>query len=183
MLTPGRTLAKPLKEFTPLYKDNPSDPKIVDFLVTLKPSSTIADQVRHLLRAVPEEELRTINQTSHTRYDPAVMSIETKRGYNDEDDAKFKLAMWMAAWQNQISRFTKDARCTPLPGFIVFGHVWNLYWLVDLGTSVDVVKFPYPVGDTQTIAGCYRLVAVIRHLCSEWAENVFLPWFTNNVLP
>ncbi|KAH8698130.1 hypothetical protein GQ44DRAFT_718428 [Phaeosphaeriaceae sp. PMI808] len=177
------TLAKPLKEFAPLYKGDLSNPKIVDFLITLKPSSTIADHIRHLLRSVPEEELRTINQTSHTCYEPAVMSIETKRGHNDEDDAKFKLAMWTAAWQNQIGRFTKDARCTPLPGLIVFGHVWNLYWLVDLGTSVDVIKFPYPVGDTQTIAGCYRLVAVIRHLCGEWAENVFFPWFTDNVLP
>jgi hypothetical protein len=136
MLIPDRTLAKPLKEFAPLYKDDPSDPKIVDFLIALKPSSAIADQVRHLLRAVPEEELRTINQTSHTRYEPAVISIETKRGHYDEDDAKFKLAMWTAAWQNQIGRFTKGATCTPLPGFIVFGHVWNLYWLVDLGTSV-----------------------------------------------
>jgi hypothetical protein len=69
-------------------------------------------------------------------YEPAVMSIETKRGHNDEDDAKFKLATWTAAWQNQIDRFTKGTTCTPLPGFIVFGHIWNLYWLVDLGTSV-----------------------------------------------
>ncbi|KAF2796071.1 hypothetical protein K505DRAFT_199821, partial [Melanomma pulvis-pyrius CBS 109.77] len=79
------------------------------------------------------------------------------RGYNDKDDAKYKLAMWTAARQNQIGQFTKGARCTLLLGFIVFGHVWNLYWLVALETSVDIVKFPYPVGDTQTIAGCYRL--------------------------
>lgn len=154
-LIPDRTLAKPLKDFAPLYKDNPSDPKIVDFLVTLKLPPVVANQVRHLLRAVPEEELRTINQTSHTRYEPAILSIETKRGHNDEEDAKFKLAMWTAAWQNQIDRFTKGAACTPLPGVIVFGHIWNLYWLVDLGTSVVSGEPPIMRLYLTLNKGCY----------------------------
>ena len=84
ILIPNRTQGKPLSEFAPLYRDSPSDPQIVDFLITLNPSPAIAQQVWHLLRDIPEEELRTINQTFHTRYEPAVMSIETKRGHNDD---------------------------------------------------------------------------------------------------
>ncbi|PVH92837.1 hypothetical protein DM02DRAFT_542795, partial [Periconia macrospinosa] len=51
-----------------------------------------------------------------------------------------------------------------LPGLIVFGHEWWLYWVVDQETAVDIIEFPISIGCTRTIAGCYRLLAAIRYL-------------------
>ncbi|KAF1963928.1 hypothetical protein BU23DRAFT_635930, partial [Bimuria novae-zelandiae CBS 107.79] len=126
---------------------------------------------------------RTINQTHYLCYQPALLSMETKKGYNDELDANFKLAMWTTAWQVGISWFTRQGTaCTPLPGVIVYGHVWELQWAVDTVDTVYFIKHPEPIGNTATVAGCYRLLAAIRYLVSVWSEEVFLPWFIETVV-
>ncbi|KAF2241412.1 hypothetical protein BU26DRAFT_440699, partial [Trematosphaeria pertusa] len=180
-----RTTAKPIKAFAPAFKDDLKDPKVVDFAITHIPSSAFKGNIRALLRDEPDDddEQRTINQTSYLRYQPAFLSIETKKGYNDEPDANFKLAMWTTAWQVGISRFTRPGTvCTPLPGIIVYGHVWELQWAVDTEDMVYFIKHPEPIGNTATIAGCYRLLAAIRYLVSVWSEEVFLPWFMEKVI-
>ncbi|KAF2243547.1 hypothetical protein BU26DRAFT_407531, partial [Trematosphaeria pertusa] len=176
------TTAKPIREFAPSFLDDASDPKVVDFVVCWKPDADAQSRLNGLLRA-QDENLRTINQSLYNDKHPALISIETKRGHNDEDDAKYKLAMWMAAWQNSIARFTApETRCVPLPGLLVFGHTWEMYWMLDCQDEVAIVKAPWAVGDTQTLLGCYRLLAVLRCLCRGWGEEVFLPWFRESVL-
>ena len=178
-----RTTAKPIKAFAPAFKDDPKDPKVVDFAITHIPSSTLRGSIQSLLRNVSNDEQRTINQTPYLCYQPALLSIETKKGYNDELDANFKLAMWTTAWQVGISRFTRPGTaCTPLPGIIVYGHIWELQWAVDTVDTVYFIKHPEPIGNTATVAGCYRLLAAIRYLVSVWSEEVFLPWFVETVV-
>lgn len=72
--------------------------------------------------------------------------------------------------------------CTPLPGLIVFGHEWWLYWVVDQDTAVDIIKFPISIGCTRTMTGCYRLLATIRYLLGVWTAEAFLPWLREQVL-
>ncbi|KAF2789872.1 hypothetical protein K505DRAFT_283612 [Melanomma pulvis-pyrius CBS 109.77] len=178
------TTAMPIKAFMSAFKDDLKDPKVVDFVISHIPPSATKRNIQTLLRdELDNDELRTINQTAYIRYQPAFLAIKTKRGHNDELDANSKLAMWTTAWQVGVSRFTKPGiPCTPLPCIIVYGHVWELQWAVDTEDMVYFIKHPEPIGNTATIAGCYRLLAAIRYLVSVWSEEVFLPWFVENVV-
>jgi hypothetical protein len=177
-----RTTAKPIREFAPAFKDEFKDPKVVDLAITHIPSPILEGKIQSLLHTVSDDEQRTINQTTYLYNQPALLSIETKKGYNDELDAVFKLAMWTTAWQVGIARFTAPGTaCTPLPCIIVYGHVWELQWAVDTVDAVYFIKHPEPIGNTATIVGCYRLLAAIRYLVSVWSEEVFLPWFMETV--
>lgn len=92
--------------------------------------------------------------------------------------------MWIAAWQNRAAAFRPREKlvCTPLPGLIVFGHEWWLYWVVDQETAVDIIEFPISISCTRTVASCYRLLAVIRYLLGVWTLEAFLPWLREKVL-
>jgi hypothetical protein len=90
--------------------------------------------------------------------------------------------MWTMAWQIGISRFTRNSICTPLPGILVYGHVWELEWAIDAEDTVYFIKHPEPIGNTATITGCYRLLAALRYLVYIWAEEVYVPWFLENVI-
>ncbi|KAF2105444.1 hypothetical protein BDV96DRAFT_655651 [Lophiotrema nucula] len=95
--------AEPIPDFVPLYKDDPSG---------------------------PHPWLLSINQTLNESYKkPAVVSIETKKGFYEEEDARFQLGMWIAAWQNWVAAFWSKEKlvCTPLPSLIVFRHELWLY--------------------------------------------------------
>ncbi|KAF2675584.1 hypothetical protein K458DRAFT_411128 [Lentithecium fluviatile CBS 122367] len=149
---------KPITDFAPLYKGDPSGPKIVDFSINFVPArgSSLESAIHTLLHEPPQ--LLSVNQTLNEAYKKlAVVSIETKEGFYEEEDAKFKLGMWTAAWQNRVATFrrTEKVVCTPLPGLIVFGHEWWLYWAVDQGTRVDIIEFPISIGCTRTVTGCY----------------------------
>ncbi|KAH8696803.1 hypothetical protein GQ44DRAFT_744453 [Phaeosphaeriaceae sp. PMI808] len=180
------TSAKPIPDFAPLYKDDPSGPKIVDFSINLVPAhgSSLESAIHTTLLHEPPQFL-SINQTLNEAYKkPAVISIETKKGFCEEEDARFKLGMWVAAWQNRVAALRRTERlvCTPLPGLIVFGHEWWLYWVVDQETAVDIIEFPISIGCTRTMAGCYRLLAAIRYLLGVWTPEAFLPWLKEKVL-
>ncbi|PVH92836.1 hypothetical protein DM02DRAFT_619679 [Periconia macrospinosa] len=92
------TSAKPIPNFAPLYKDDPSNPKIVDFSINLvhPRGSRFESAIHSLLHKHPQ--FLSINQTFNEAYKkPAVMSIKTKRGFYKKEDARFKLGMWIAA--------------------------------------------------------------------------------------
>lgn len=182
----SRTSEKPIPDFVPLYNDDPSDPKIFGFSINLLPTpgSSLESAIHTLLLQQPPQFL-SINQTLNEAYEqPAVLSIVTKKGFYEEEDARIKLGMWAAAWQNRVAalRRTEKILCTPLPGFIVFGHEWWLYWVVDQDTAVDIIEFPISIGCTRTVTGCYRLLAVIRYLLGVWTPQTFLPWLMEKVL-
>ncbi|KAF2872250.1 hypothetical protein BDV95DRAFT_617999 [Massariosphaeria phaeospora] len=179
--SPNVTSAQPIKQYASLFKGDDHHPKVVDFVVIL-PGNDTKRRIKNLLHG---SEVRTINQTllPNMCNRPAFLSIVTRVGHKDEENAKLNLATWMATWQHQILRFIKDASCyTPLPGFFVLGHVWKLYWLFDHQNERQMVEFPYIVGDTRTLAGCYRLIATIRYLCNVWAWDTFRAWFEGSVL-
>ncbi|EFQ87754.1 hypothetical protein PTT_16612 [Pyrenophora teres f. teres 0-1] len=176
------TSAKPIPNFAPPYKDDPSGPKIVNFSINLVPpyGSSLESAIHGLLLHEPPQFL-SINQTLNEAYEkPAAISIETKKGFYEEEDARFKLGMWVTAWQNRVAalRLTEKLVCTPLPGLIVFAHEWWLYWIVDQETAVDIIEFPISIGCTMTITGCYR----IRYLLGVWIPETFLLWFKDKVL-
>lgn len=70
----------------------------------------------------PRSPAKPINQTLDEAYKkPAVISIATRIGFFEEEDARFKLGIWIVAWQNRIAAFRPGERlpCTPLPGLMV----------------------------------------------------------------
>lgn len=176
----SRTSAKPIPDFVPLYKNDCSGFRIAGFSINFVPThgSSLESTIHTALLDEPTQFL-SINQTLNEAYtQPTVISVVTKEGFYEEEDAKFKLGIWVAAWQNRIAalRPTEPLVCTPLPGLIVFGHEWWLYWVVDRGTAVSII------GCTRTVAGCYRLMAVIRYLLGVWTSEAFLPWLREKVL-
>ncbi|PZD33510.1 HET domain containing protein, partial [Pyrenophora tritici-repentis] len=91
-----QTSAKPIPDFAPLYKDDPSGPKIVNFSINLVPpyGYSLESAIHALLLHEPPQFL-SINQTLNEAYKkPAVISIKTKKGFYKEEDARFKLGMW-----------------------------------------------------------------------------------------
>ncbi|KAF1971020.1 hypothetical protein BU23DRAFT_510707 [Bimuria novae-zelandiae CBS 107.79] len=178
------TLAKPIPDFAPLYKDDPSGPKTVDFSINL--ATTRGSSLESAIHTLPHEPPHlSVNQTLNEAYKkPAVVSIDTKKGFYEEEDAKFKLGMWTAAWQNRVAAFRPREKvvCTPLLGLIVFGHEWWLYGVVDQDTRVDILEFPISIGCTRTVTGCYLLLATIRYLLGVWTPDAFLPWLREKIL-
>ncbi|KAF2652516.1 hypothetical protein K491DRAFT_760318 [Lophiostoma macrostomum CBS 122681] len=174
------TTARVAKEFAPMFKEDSTDPKVVDYTIAVVPTGRMKTAVQDLV-----DQKGTINQTlqPEARDYPAFCSIETKKGHNDEEDALFKLAMWVIAWQNCINPVTGEGvLCTPLPGFIVLGGDWVLYWIVEYDDRVDIVEYPHSIRSTKTVDGCYRLLKLLRYLCGTWANEVFVPWFNSTVL-
>jgi hypothetical protein len=41
-----------------------------------------------------------------------------------------------------------------LPSIIIYEHVWELQWAVDIEDAVYSIKHPEPIGNTAVIAGC-----------------------------
>jgi hypothetical protein len=58
---------------------------------------------------------------------------------------------------------------------LVFGDLWELYWVVDKGAEVIIVGYPADAGNTGYIVGCYRLLAVIRYLVGVWVPEFTSP--------
>lgn len=103
----SRTSAKPIPDFTPLHKDDPSGPKIVDFSVNFIPirGPSFKSAIHALFFHHPAQFL-SLNQTLNEAYKKlALISIEIKKGFYEGEDAKFKLGVRIAAWQNRVAAF------------------------------------------------------------------------------
>ncbi|KAF1994405.1 hypothetical protein P154DRAFT_581879 [Amniculicola lignicola CBS 123094] len=91
-----KTSAKPIPDFAPLYKDDPSSPKVVNFSINLVPScgSSLESAIYTLLLLHEPSQFLSINQTLNEAYKkPAVISIKIKKGFYEEEDARFKLGI------------------------------------------------------------------------------------------
>ncbi|KAF2652517.1 hypothetical protein K491DRAFT_760319 [Lophiostoma macrostomum CBS 122681] len=176
------TTAPLIKESVPTSKEAKTVAKIVDYVIAWKPPQDTMQSIKRPMDAFPSGQ-KSINQIdlAGACYNPAFLTIETKKEANDEEDAKLKIATWATAWIKQSRRFT-DARYPPLPAMTVFGNSWDMYWIVDEGDHVNVYPFNEPIGSTSKLSGCYRILAVLRYLCEKWTDQVFIPWLEQNVL-
>ena len=170
-----RTAARVIETYIPKHRiDKKVEAKVADFVVTCITSKPLPMWMRTLL----DGNHLVVNQLNYVRSNIILISIETKSNRGDGSDAKYKLAMFMVAWRERISLLVPNTKFIPLPGIIVMGRNWQIYWAVckDDG-SVQMLKSWYLIGSASSLLECYKLIAAVRYLCEEWGEKVFLPWF------
>ncbi|KAH8704630.1 hypothetical protein GQ44DRAFT_508443 [Phaeosphaeriaceae sp. PMI808] len=174
--------ARPIKECLPRTSNIHSDARLVDFVVGLVPTSITEDEFAEWMRKQPDH-LITVNQTLYYPIwqTPTMISIEVKVG-GGEADARVQVGIWVSAWHARVHLLDWDdpssddtRRIITLPVIIIIDHAWQLYFAVDRGSKIEILGFPYPMGDTRSLKGIYSLLAVLRRL-GEWGLDTFDPW-------
>jgi hypothetical protein len=116
-----------------------SIPKAADYVMVIVPTPRMKSAITQVTSDAGKQTHTTINQTLQPDVCslPIICSIETKKGGNDEDDGKYKLIMWTIAWQNRVRLLTDDGvQCPPLPGLLILGSHWYLYWIIEREENV-----------------------------------------------
>ncbi|KAL1614351.1 hypothetical protein SLS56_012128 [Neofusicoccum ribis] len=163
--------------------------KKVDYAVILEPSDDLKSRIRD---KVERDAGTTINHTAqaHLRYQPIVISIETKRSGEGKTQADKQLLIWVSAHITRLRQLLRTStqsgskKIPALPLVLVQGHDWKLY-MAKVGDNaserrLDVVQ-EMAIGSTASILGIYTLISSLRRL-AEWAEKEYRPWFVESVL-
>lgn len=170
------THARPIKDFLPKIGKQYTESKLIDFAVNLIPPPS-ANIIQWLATQPPK--YRTINQSlsgTLTQH-PTVISIEVKTSQGTEVAAMVQVGIWISAWHERVQRLhqTRQSIIT-LPVIITSAHEWKLYFAVDRGDSIEMLRFPGEIGGTLSLSKVYRLLAVLRRL-GRYAKDVYEPWF------
>ncbi|CAH0019262.1 unnamed protein product [Clonostachys rhizophaga] len=118
-------------------------------------------------------------------YRPIAVSIETKTPNGSDEVAKTQLSVWVTshfARLRSLSSTSNDAIAVgvTLPLLIVRGGEWSLWFARDTGDVVDLIE-TILVGNTNSILGCYKVLAMLRHL-AEWTKSTLYPWMEKHIL-
>jgi hypothetical protein len=115
---------------------------------------------------------------------PTLLPIEVKTGQGTELEAQMQMGIWVSAWHGRIRalhRADKEEgveelrRIFTLPVIITSAHVWQLYFAVDQGDKIEMLRFPGEIGGTLSLPKCYRLVECLRRIGRYGVEG-FEPW-------
>jgi hypothetical protein len=155
--------------------------------------------IRLLLQSQPVD-LQTINQTMYNplRCQPIAISVETGTPNTPEQDAIVRLGIWVAAHFNRLRILShEDPVSLTLPLLYISGTQWFLLFACDSAKQIvccflicltgQFLTFQQEllgkllIGDTDTIVGCYKLLATLRYLCG-WITTTFKDWFELKVL-
>ncbi|KAF2652515.1 hypothetical protein K491DRAFT_718870 [Lophiostoma macrostomum CBS 122681] len=81
MLTIHSTSTRLVKNFSPQSRNDLTNPKVVDFILTMVPSAAVEEAIRQLLITVEDPDRRTIiqNMTDDARWNPAFTRIHCAR--------------------------------------------------------------------------------------------------------
>jgi hypothetical protein len=132
------------------------------------------------------------------RCQPIAISIETKTPDAPEQDAMVQLGIWVAAYFNRLRMLShEDPVSLILPLLYVSGTQWFLLFACDSAKRIVCcflicltcwfLTFQQEllgklfIGDTDTIVGCYKLLAALRCLCG-WVTTTFKDWLELKVL-
>src|SRR5256714_1256974 len=173
--------------------------KIVDYTINLQPNNEMRGMILRLLEGQPFG-LRTINQTmcDHVRYLPIAISIEAKTPDASAQEAKIQLGMWVAAHFNRLRTLSHENVVLPtLPLLYVSGKWWYLLFACDRAQHIVCSSSTYLIcqvltfwqellgelliGDTNSVVGCYKLLAALRCLAG-WVTTTFKEWLELEVL-
>jgi hypothetical protein len=173
--------------------------KMVDYAITIQDPLVSEDQITCRLASSAGRLYRTINPSDYSPlcHDPIVVSIETKTPDGSREKALVQLSIWVTAHFNRLRALATDPVSITLPLLFVSGEHWQLMFARDLEDSIVgcqslsavliLIQIPQEIidgvtiGNTESILGCYKILAALRHLCS-WAAVTFRPWFIDNVL-
>ena len=155
--------------------------KMADFALIIHPRAGVEEDVVHKCQAAGTA---SINQTSveYLRFAPIAVSIETKRGAVNEDEAHIQLALWVFAHFAKLKQLANCNSVMPvLPLVKILGHDWYLMLAERLPDQRIVILKEVHLGRTRTALGIFQVVASIRRL-ARWVHEEYQPWFATNVL-
>ncbi|KAL8380717.1 hypothetical protein RB595_005140 [Gaeumannomyces hyphopodioides] len=154
--------------------------KMVDFALVLDEDdrtplgSAILQTVR--MRGASE---RSINQSAYgpLMLRPLGVGIGTKAGPG-QTDGEVQLGLWTAAWFARMRTLVSGASAggmsnaempAAVPVILVVDHNWTLSFVWDRGHQYDFVH-DISIGDTKSLIGLYKLLAVLR-LLIRWMDT------------
>ncbi|RYN35571.1 hypothetical protein AA0117_g12369 [Alternaria alternata] len=168
----------------PALSNNNLTGRIIDYVVCLKPDSTISNAYR-TLRPLTANTNKSWNHITNTARDlPFAIHIETKSPMKSWTDGKPQIGIWMDAWLRRCELLWNDGRAPTAvmakdwPAMLVLisqGHEWHM--LVVTKTSERVtIREQIMIGSTRNVCDALKVVAVL-HWLLNWAETVWRPWF------
>lgn len=167
------------KHLVPVVSQIPMQSKMVDYCLILR---DLEDSVKAKLKA---NRIDTINHTDapYLRFNPIAVSIETKRGGEDEEAANVQLGLWVCAHFAKLRQMIPDGTSIPpIVLVLVQGHDWKML-IADAPVDGGVVLFRYQMmGQTDRVLGICKLVASIQRIAQYVCEE-YRDWFVKYVLP
>ncbi|EFQ91698.1 hypothetical protein CFE70_010569 [Pyrenophora teres f. teres 0-1] len=168
----------------PALSNNNLPGRIIDYVICLKPDSTISNAYR-TLRPLTANTNKSWNHITNTARDlPFAIHIETKSPMKSWTDGKPQIGIWIDAWLRRCELLWNDSRAPTavmgkdwpaMPVLISQGHEWHM--LVVTKTSERVtIREQIMIGSTRNVCDALKVVAVL-HWLLNWAETVWRPWF------
>ncbi|KAK7428346.1 hypothetical protein QQZ08_005103 [Neonectria magnoliae] len=190
---------------------NVLEAKMVNFCLAVSDLDVQAAARRTLQASIASstQDLVIDRSINYTDYEPLTLrpvsiSIETEASNGGTQEGKAQLAVWVAthferlrALQSFKRRQDRDAQrdecdhggapsledeviAMALPLLLISGSRWRLFFALDQRDTIDVLE-TITIGDTDTLLGCYRVVAALRELAA-WSETTFRTWLMKEVL-
>jgi hypothetical protein len=175
------------KDYHPRDLDGVSlSSKMVDFAITLDGDDTKASVAKRLRQKGGNR--KSINHTNYQplRYRPIAISIETKAPDGSSQEGTAQLSVWAGAYMTRLTELTgtSDSAASglgiTLPIIFVRGGLWHLLLATDEVKEIRLIRLGV-IGDTSTLVGCYKVVALLRWL-AIWSLTTFRSWLMENAL-
>ncbi|KAK1961307.1 hypothetical protein LY78DRAFT_588983 [Colletotrichum sublineola] len=172
----------------PRYRVGRVPGRKVDYVLSIDPANDASDGPA-AVAAVTQLRLELDEQSiTHTSFlplsdRPISVSIETKRGGDQEKKAQLQMGVWQAAQWKMLSQLV-DAQALDqlafLPGVVIQGHQWRLVATTcrDHKTTLWTAR---QFGSTETPLGTFQAIAGLQAL-HRWTVEVYWPWYKRNVL-
>lgn len=162
-----------------------SQAKFVDMALLYRPTDPESPDLialENLLRSLPPATA-SLNQSDYgiLQQFPAPVSIVTKKPGGDVEEAKAQLGVWTASWYERLRNLcpNEKQRLFDVPLLLVEGDRWSLYVACEEKSAIHNYG-PEELGSTNSIAGLYRLVAILKAI-GKWVEIHFWPWFSKTI--
>ncbi|KAH8685126.1 hypothetical protein BGZ61DRAFT_479898 [Ilyonectria robusta] len=157
---------------------------MVDFCIALAGDDIMSASRR---RQEMANDSSSINHTSYKpiRDRPIAVNIETKAPASSNEEAKAQLSVWTIAYLKRLRSLACTSNSTlavdvTIPVISVCGGKWELYFVRDKVDGMDVIP-TFSIGSTDTLVGCYKIAAFLRHL-GIWIQTVYREWLLKNAL-
>ncbi|KAH7318048.1 hypothetical protein B0I35DRAFT_431215 [Stachybotrys elegans] len=159
----------------PRYRMAAAPFKKVDFAIAYTPrDASASNHLRLLMQADPAPD-PSLNHTSYLGLcgRPIALSVEVKRTTDSTDTAKLQLLTWLGSqWKKLDELFpppSSQSSSSKQPAYIlsllIQGHDWSLVASSrDSDTKRVLLWHKFPIGDTQTALGVYKIVQKVQEL-------------------
>lgn len=146
-------------------------------LVLSESRHTTLGQAIYVAIRQPRPGERAVNQSTYgpLTLRPLGVSIAA-RTCADAAEGWARLALWtaaglthMRAWQSSLLRPPIPGMPTALPVVLVTEHIWRLSFVCDRGDRFEFLH-ELVVGNTASLIGVYKLLAVLRVL-TRWMDT------------